>query len=79
LIKDFYGKIEPVILQITIYRSDFDKLVADDDYLKRNLTAKPEDWHESLSDFGQVAYRGIIPPSKIKVIASGNHAGQKSN
>lgn len=76
---NFYGKIEPVIIQVTIYKNDFDKLMADDDYLAQNPKAKPEDWQESLSHFGQVAFKGIISPERIKVIAQGNEAGQISN
>ena len=75
----FYDKIEPVILQVTLYRRDFAKLMADDDYLRQNPEAKPEDWQESLSQFGQIAFSGVIPPERLKVIAQGKDAGRVSN
>ena len=75
---EYLGKIEPVILHITLHKSEFDKLMADDDHLRQNPEAKPEDWQQSLSNFGQIAFRGAIPPDRIKVIAQGADAGQRS-
>jgi hypothetical protein len=64
-------KLETVILQITLTKREFAKLMADDDHLRINPDAKPEDWQHSLSHFGQVAFRGSIPPNRIKIIATG--------
>lgn len=75
----FYDKIEPVILQVTLYKRDFDKLMADDDHLRRNPEARPDDWQTSLSHFGQIAFKGMIPPNRIKVIAKGRTAGRISS
>ena len=75
----FYGKFEPVILQITISKSQYKNLMADDDYLRGNPTATPNDWLDSLSHFGQVAFNGTIPPNRIKVIAQGKSAAQVSH
>ena len=77
LARDFYGKFEQVILQVTLYKSEFANLLADDDYLRQHVDATPQDWRQSLSIFGQVAYRGIIPPERIKVLAHGNDIGRK--
>jgi hypothetical protein len=74
----FYGKFEPVILQVTLYKSEFAKLMADDDYLGQKPDAKPEDWQASLSSFGQLAFKGTIPPDRIKIVAQGKDAGQIS-
>lgn len=74
----FYGKFEPVILQVTLYRNQFAKLMADDDYLAKHPEADPKDWRQSLSEFGQVAFAGQIDPARIKVVAQGNAAGRKS-
>ena len=74
----FYSKFEPVILEITLFKSEYDKLMADDDFLRKYPVASPSDWLRSLSDFGQVAFRGTIPPSRIKVIAKGSDASQRS-
>jgi hypothetical protein len=66
---DSVGKVEPVVLSITLTRADYKYLMADDDFLRKMKAAgreiSPTDWRESLSDFGQVAYRGTIPPSRI--------------
>ena len=75
----FYGPFEEVILQITIPKSKYDKLMADDDYLRTVKDAKPTDGLKSLSYFGQVAFRGNIPPSQIKVIAQGKEAKRISD
>ena len=75
----FYGKFEPVILQITISKSQYKNLRADDDYLRQHTQATPADWLDSLSYFGQVAFQGTVPPNKIKVVAQGKSAGQVSN
>lgn len=71
LARDFYGKIEPVILQITLHKGEYGKLMADDDFLKQHPESDPQDWHKSLSVFGQIAYRGEIPPTRIKIISQG--------
>lgn len=74
----FYGKFEPVILQITITKSQYSKLMADDDYLRQHPNSSATDWYDSLSYFGQVAFQGTVPPSKIKVVAQGKSAAQVS-
>jgi hypothetical protein len=62
-------KAEPVILKIELTRKDYKYLMADDDYIhKQNnigQTVELTDWRNSLSDFGQVAYRGVITPDRI--------------
>jgi len=75
----FYGKFEPVILQVTLYKSEFAKLMADDDFLRQNADATPEEWQRSLSQFGQIAFKDTIPPERLKVVASGKDAGRQSN
>jgi hypothetical protein len=35
--------------------------------LSGHKDADPTDWQQSLSVFGQIAYRGSIPPNRIKV------------
>lgn len=74
----YNGKIEPVILEITLYKKEFEKLMADDDHLRNDPDAKADDWISSLSNFGQIAFRGVIPPNRIKVIAKGADAQRKS-
>lgn len=74
----FYGKFEPVLLEITLTKSEYKNLMADDDYLQQNKKANPNDWINSLSQFGQVAYKGKIPTSRIKVLAIGKDANQIS-
>jgi len=59
---------EPVILKVVLGEADMKKLMADDDHLQRNPDANPNDWRYSLEHFGQVAYRGTIPPQRIKII-----------
>src|ERR1035437_510044 len=72
--KDYYGDMKPVILEITLGKSDYKNLMADDDYLAKkynDMTEKNQhakDWRESLSDFGQIAFKGTIPPSRIKAL-----------
>ncbi len=65
-------KVAPVILAITLTRADYKRLMADDDYLAKMRhtggDTSPTNWRGSLSDFGQVAYRGTIPPDRIKII-----------
>lgn len=66
-------KVEPAILKITLTRADYAKLLADDDYIvsQKRMYDKdviPNDWRESLSHFGQVAFRGTISPDKISVL-----------
>lgn len=62
-------KAEPVVLKIELNRRDYKYLMADDDYINKQKSAgqtvDPTDWRNSLSDFGQVAYRGTIPPDRI--------------
>src|SRR6185369_9899160 len=51
-----------------ITKDDYHKLRADDDYLqKMGGKADPNNWRESLSYFGQVAFVGSIPPSQISL------------
>jgi hypothetical protein len=61
-------KLAPVILQVTLGTADMKKLMADDDFLRSNPNATPEEWLRSLGNFGQVAYRGTIPPNRIRVM-----------
>jgi hypothetical protein len=75
---DHEGKVEPVVLQVTLGTKDIAKLMADDDYLRQHPEAKPEDGLQSLSYFGQVAYRGVIPPNRIRVVARGDDATRRS-
>lgn len=67
---DTIAKVEPVILGVELTRADYKYLMADDDYINkwkgRGRDVDPTDWRDSLSDFGQVAYRGRIDPSRIK-------------
>jgi hypothetical protein len=77
-VDSFYGKIEPVILQATLRKSEFDRLMADDDFLARNRGIDPNAWEQSLSEFGQIAFKGVIPPDRLTVIAKGKDAGQVS-
>jgi hypothetical protein len=58
-------KVLPTILKIELSRRDYKNFLADDDFIKSNPNASPNDWRESLSNFGQVAFRGNIPPEKI--------------
>jgi hypothetical protein len=52
--------------------------MADDDYLQQKSDADPENWQDSLSHFGQIAFKGTIPSERIKIIAQGADAGQLS-
>jgi len=66
----------PVLLQVTVPAREFSRLRADDDWLWRKRedpAARPEDtdWYGSLTEFGQVAMVGAIPPSRLKVLSSG--------
>lgn len=63
----FDEKFTPVILQVAITKSNYNKLKPDDDYLRVYPDA-PKDWENSLSQFGQVAYQGTIPFSNIKIL-----------
>ncbi len=67
------SKFEPVLLQITIPKSEFGRLMGDDDWLAKHrhagTQADPTDWIKSLGEFGQIAYRGTIPPNWITVLA----------
>lgn len=74
----FDGKFEPVILRVTLGPNDYANLMADDDFLRIVDGSTPEEWHRSLGHFGQVAYRGTIPPDRIRVIARGADAARKS-
>lgn len=65
---DQKGPVRPVLLTITLTKSDLKKLMADDDFLRQNPEASPEDWEASLKNFSQIAYKGIIPPNRIKII-----------
>jgi hypothetical protein len=67
----FSGKVEPVILAIRLRPRQYQNLMADDDFLLRNPDANPNDWMTSLSQFGQIAFKGTIPPQQIKVFATG--------
>ena len=64
------GPVKPVLLTITLTKKDLGKLMADDDFLRLNPDAKPEDWLASLQKFSQIAYKGIIPPNQIKIIGA---------
>ena len=70
---DYYGDMEPIILEITLQKSDYKFLLADDDYLRKHYSdmaeqnAHVKDWRHSLSDFGQIAFNGTIPPSRITI------------
>lgn len=64
------GEIVPVILTCTLGTKDMEKLVADDDHIANN-GGSPEDWRASLSGMGQVAYKGSLPPSRIRVYKRG--------
>jgi GNAT superfamily N-acetyltransferase len=64
----FHSDIKPVVLQIELKPSDYKFLMADDDYLDKDKTRSPSDWRDSLSVFGQIAFKGTIPPSRIKVV-----------
>ena len=75
---NFYDTIEPVILQVSLRQSEYDRLMADDDYLRQTQEADPKDWQSSLGHFGQIAFKGTIPPERIKVIAQGKDAKQVS-
>jgi hypothetical protein len=66
-------KVHAVILEVTLTREDYKKLLADDDYIssqkiRKGIDVSPTDWRESLSHFGQVAFRGTISPDKIKLL-----------
>jgi hypothetical protein len=75
----YSGTIVPLLMQITLTKSEFNKLMADDDFLIQNKGHDPADWQKSLSDFGQIAFRGTIPPNRIKIIAQGKDAKQNSD
>lgn len=72
------GKIEPAVLQVTLRAREFERLMADDDHLAQQPGADPADWQGSLGHFGQVAFRGTIPPDRIRVLATGKDAGRTS-
>jgi len=62
----------PVVLRVTV---PTDKLLADDDWLRREFggdiekgKANVSNWHDSLTKFGQVAFLGIVPPSAVEVV-----------
>ncbi len=58
---------KPIVLQVIINKEDYPKLRPDDDFLEKRPDAGREDWHESLSYFGQVALVGSVPPNQISV------------
>ncbi len=70
----YYGEIKPVILQVILLKSDYKKLLADDDYLRSKYPDMAEknqharDWRDSLSQFGQIAFQGTISPEHLKVV-----------
>lgn len=68
---DSNGKCTPVILTVTLGINDMAKLVADDDHMMSNDGASLADWKDSLSRMGQVAYKGSLPPSRIRVLKGG--------
>lgn len=76
---DATGKIEPVLLKVTIRSKDLGKLWADDDHLAISPDTDPRDWQKSLSEFGQVAFADVIPPDRIKIIAQGAAAERRSS
>ena len=65
-------KMAPVLLQITIPKRYLKNMMADDDWLSKRRNAnnpgQQSDWRSSIGEFGQVAFRGSIPPSWIKVL-----------
>lgn len=65
-------KIEPVILQVSVPKSQYVNLRADDDFLQTaaGANSSPLDWETSLRVFGQVAFEGSIPASRIKFFSS---------
>lgn len=68
---DSSGRVEPVILTVTLGTNDMSKLVADDDHLTVHQDASLEDWRDSLGRMGQVAYKGSLPPSRIRRVKGG--------
>lgn len=65
-------KFKPVILQVSIPKSQYINLKADDDFLRTlaGREASSTDWEESLRHFGQVAFEGDIPPNRIKLFSN---------
>lgn len=76
---DATGKVEPVILKVTIRSKDLGKLWADDDHLAISPDTDPRDWQKSLSQFGQVAFADTIPPERLQIVAQGAAAGRLSS
>ena len=70
--EDRPDKLAPVILQVVLGTADMKKLMADDDFLRTSPDATPEEWMRSLGHFGQIAYRGSIPPNRIRVFKGKN-------
>lgn len=62
------GTVKPVLLTITLTKNDLKNLMADDDFLRITPDASPGDWVASLKNFSQIAYKGVIPPERIKII-----------
>ena len=64
---DSNGESVPVILTCTLGVADMKKLAADDDHLMLNDGSTLEDWRDSLQRMGQVAYKGSLPPSRLRI------------
>lgn len=59
--------VKPILLKITVPKSNYKYLLPDDDYLQKQLLQLGVTWLDSVKNFGQVAYLGNIPPDWIKI------------
>lgn len=73
-------KAKPALVSVTLTSRDYPHLIADDDFAVTKAKGAPKgrDWMSSLSYYGQIAYKGTIPTSRLQVIATGLAARQKS-